>query len=319
MLRPLADRVTFGQVAVTIPTESLPPARAAVPITERVLPHGRLRWLVIAAWSAVPLARLGIFASLIAGAGLIAAPMDFVEIHFAGALLNTYVLLIVLLGIRPVTNRLVEVAALGNERTQRVARLNGSTLGPLLLLLVFVVLGEISTLIEFGGQAVAGAPVPFIVEFVFALLIRLPQAVALWTSVVALATIAELGRQPVPGSFPEDRSLGLRKSRHLAHDDPALLRLGPRPSIHLRHGAGGGLPDRGRDHAAWTGRDAGRGLANPPADGRRARPRGGSGNAAVRVGLSPRCQRLSGDRRLGIANCPVAARWRQVDSRVAVR
>ena len=211
MLRQLADRVTFGQVAVTIPTESLPPARAAVPVTERVLPHGRLRWLVIAAWSAVPLARLGIFASLIAGAGLIAAPMDFVEIHFAGALLNTYVLLIVLLGIRPVTKRLVQVAALGNERTERVARLNGSTLGPLLLLLVLLVLGEISTLIEFGGQAVAGAPVPFIVEFVFALLIRLPQAVALWTSVVALATIAELGRQPVPGSFPEDRSLGLRK------------------------------------------------------------------------------------------------------------
>ena len=166
--------------------------------------------------------------------------MDFVEIHFAGALLNTYVLLIVLLGIRPVTNRLIQVAALGNERTERVARLNGSTLGPLLLLLVLLVLGEISTLIEFGGQAVAGAPVPFIVEFVFALLIRLPQAVALWTSVVALATVAELGRQPVPDRFRRTAAWGC-ESRHLAHDDPALLRLGPRPSIHLRHSAGGGL------------------------------------------------------------------------------
>jgi len=137
--------------------------------------------------------------------------MDFFVAHFPGSILNVYALLIVLVGVRPISQRLAQVAALGNEQTARVARLNGSTVGPLVLLSVLMVLGETSTIVEFGMSAIVGAPLPFVVEFVFALLIRLPQAVALWTSVIALATVAELGRHPVPGEFPEDRSLGLRK------------------------------------------------------------------------------------------------------------
>ena len=204
--------VTVASMAVTVPTDAPRAERAAVPITERLLPpRGRSRWLVIAAWCSIPLVRLLIFAPMLAAAGLVEAPMDVFQAHFFGAVLNAYVLLIVLLGIRPVTQRLRQVAALGNEQTERVARLNGSRVGPLMLLLVLTVLGEISLVTEYGGQAIAQAPIAFAVEFLFALVIRLPQSVALWTSVVALATVAELGRHPVPGTFPEDRSLGLRK------------------------------------------------------------------------------------------------------------
>jgi hypothetical protein len=76
---------------------------------------------------------------------------------------------------------------------------------------VLAVAGEASVMTEYGVQAIGRAPLAFGVELVMAVLIRFPQAVALWTGVVALATVAELGRHPVPGTFPEDRSLGLRK------------------------------------------------------------------------------------------------------------
>src|SRR4029078_1110126 len=116
-------------MATTLPSESLRPEHLVLPITERVLPRGRLRWLAIAAWSSIPFVRLAIFGPLVAGAGLVSAPGVVIEEHFAGAVLNAYVILIVLLGIRPVTYRLVQVAALGDDQTARVARLNGSTVG----------------------------------------------------------------------------------------------------------------------------------------------------------------------------------------------
>src|SRR6478672_11975986 len=71
--------VTVGAMAVTVPAESVKPQRAAQPLTERILPRGRLRWLVIVLWSSVPFVRLAIFASLIAGAGLVSAPAVVVQ------------------------------------------------------------------------------------------------------------------------------------------------------------------------------------------------------------------------------------------------
>jgi hypothetical protein len=175
------------------------------------MPAGWVRWVVTAVWIAVPLVRLAIFAPLLAAAGVVGAPLPVFEKHIAGALVNSYVLLIALVGLRPVSDRIAQVAALGNEQTARVARFNGSVLGPGLFFLVLAVASEASVMTEYGVQAIGRAPLAFGVELVMAVLIRFPQAVALWTGVVALATVAELGRHPVPGTFPEDRSLGLRK------------------------------------------------------------------------------------------------------------
>lgn len=182
---------------------------AGVPLTERLLPAAPLRWLVIAGWSTLPLVRLAAFAALGAAAGLAADPMTLVSGRVSAVILNVYVVAIALVGTGIVSAKLDELRQLGGEDVERVIRLNGSVVWPTLLAVVLVLLNLTSTVAEVGVEGISTAPLAFAVDLPLSFLVRLPQATAFYTSVVCLLAVAELGRQPLPGRFPEDRSLGL--------------------------------------------------------------------------------------------------------------
>jgi hypothetical protein len=181
------------------------------PLTERILPRtGPARWLAILAWCSVPIVRLAAFALLATASGLVDDPWTEVNARGTGTLLNVYILAVVLIGTRPVTVRLNAIGRLGGRSTERVASLQASATATLAIALFLTVTTELVQLSEFSSSDIASAPLPFIVAVVGTFLTRIPQSAAFWVSVVALLTIAALGRQPVPGTFPEDRSLGLK-------------------------------------------------------------------------------------------------------------
>jgi hypothetical protein len=181
------------------------------PLTERILPRaGLARWLAILAWCSVPIVRLAAFALLLAGSGLADDPWNVFDGRIQGVLLNVYILAIVLIGTRPVAERLNAIGRLGGQSTERVASLQASATATLAIALFLTVTTESLQFSEFDASAIASAPLPFVVSFAGTFLMRVPQSAAFWVSVVALLTVAELGRQPVPGTFPEDRSLGLK-------------------------------------------------------------------------------------------------------------
>jgi hypothetical protein len=65
-------------------------------------------------------------------------------------------------------------------------------------------------LTAYSVGTVLSNPLSFALAVLIGFLERVPQAIGLWLSIVALVTVARLGQQPVPGTFPEDRSLGLK-------------------------------------------------------------------------------------------------------------
>jgi hypothetical protein len=181
------------------------------PLTERILPQAGLgRWLAIIAWSLVPMARLAVVAVLVAAAGLVDQPATQVSAHIGAALLNTYLLVVVLLGTRPVARRVAAIGRLGGYSTERVAGYQSSVLAAVLIALFLTFSTEVGVWGEFPASGVLANVLPFVVSFGATFVIRLPEAAAFWVFVIALLTVAALGRQPVPGTFPEDRSLGLK-------------------------------------------------------------------------------------------------------------
>jgi hypothetical protein len=204
------DELAPGTVAVTTPVETTRVADSQ-PLTERILPQAGLsRWLAIVVWSLVPMLRLVVVAALVAAAGLVAGPGTYTGAHLSGALLNTYLLVVVLIGIRPIARRVGAIALLGGHSTERVAALQASVLVPILIALLLTVTTESVQLSDFSASAITSNPIPFAIAFLGTFVMRVPEGVAFWVFVVALLTVAALGRQPVPGSFPEDRSLGLK-------------------------------------------------------------------------------------------------------------
>jgi hypothetical protein len=193
------------------------------PLTERILPaNGIARALIIGVWAAVPFVRLASFAVLAPVSGVLADRSAWLNEYLPGAFLNAYLIVIVLIGERIASSQLGSISHLGSERTVRLTRLNGSALVAVALALLLTVLTEASQVVDFGVAAIQGSPLPFVAAFVLAFVIRLPQAVAFWTSVVSLVAIAEIGRHPVPGTYPEDRNLGLKGVGRLLSTLPGL-------------------------------------------------------------------------------------------------
>jgi len=180
-----------------------------LPLTERVLPAGNWRWLAIAGWSGLPFVRIAVFALLGAAAGLAPDAGSLVTGHVVGGLLNASVIALVLVGTGIVARQLDRLRTIGGEDTERLVRLNGSITLPLVIALLLVLLNTASHVQEFGLQAMVAAPLVFVIDFVLTLLFRIPQATAFYSSVIAVLTVAALGRHKLPGKFPEDRSLGL--------------------------------------------------------------------------------------------------------------
>ncbi|HVM30470.1 MAG TPA: hypothetical protein VM305_06850 [Candidatus Limnocylindrales bacterium] len=182
-----------------------------VPLTERFLPASwPARGAAIAAYAALPFVRMVAFAGL--GVAFGVAP-DFNELASArlpGALLNAYILFVVLFGMPIVARQLHSVRALAAEDAGAVTGGAGSIAAPLLIALVLTVATDTSLLLDFGAERVAATPIPFAVAFLLGVLIRIPQTTAFWTSVVTLLAVVEVGRRDPPVGFPDDRSLGLR-------------------------------------------------------------------------------------------------------------
>lgn len=181
------------------------------PLTERLLPRaGIWRWLAIAGWDSVPLVRLVLFLALITTIGLEGDTSAVITARFPGTLLNVYVLAIVLVGTRPVAERVAAIGRLGGQATEKVASRQASVVAVLLIMLSLAIPIIFGLFSDYGVATIASNALSFALYLAVSLLILLPEATALWVSVVGLLTIATLGRQPVPGTFPEDRSLGLK-------------------------------------------------------------------------------------------------------------
>jgi hypothetical protein len=179
------------------------------PLTERLLPRGPWRWAGIVGWSALPFVRILVFGLLGAAAGLAPDVGTLVNSHMSGAILNAYVIAVALLGTGILAKQLETLGALGGGEAARWTRHNRSIVVPLVLAVGLTFLNGASQVQEFGTQAVSGAPQVFGIDFLLTLLFRIPQATALYSTAIALLAVAELGRHPPPGTFPEDRSLGL--------------------------------------------------------------------------------------------------------------
>ena len=180
------------------------------PLTERILPRAGLRrWLAIVGWCLIPFVRLVAVALLLAASGVTEDAFTWAAGRTTGALLNVYLIAVTLVGLPPVVAKLIAIGKLGGASTERVARWRGAVVPTTVIALLLTVLTE-SSIVEFGVATALSSPLPFVVSFAGNFLIRVPQAGAFWLSVVALLTVAALGRQPVPGRFPEDRSLGLK-------------------------------------------------------------------------------------------------------------
>lgn len=180
------------------------------PLTERLLPaSGPGRWLGIALFAVLPFVHLVTVWGLSNATGLTADGPDALASGVGTRLLNLYLTLLTLFGAREVARQLVDVRALSPDDRGPVGDGRTWLLPPLLIVLAFAVANEVGHVGTYGIDAALGHPAPFVASFLLACLIRIPQATAFWTVVVALLAIARLGHRPLPGSFPEDRSLGL--------------------------------------------------------------------------------------------------------------
>jgi hypothetical protein len=181
------------------------------PLTERIIPRAGLpRWLAIIAWCSLPIVRILVFGVVAAATGLVADPSEMISPRIGGTLVNVYLIAIAFIAVPIAAVKLEEVGRLGGASTARVATWHGSVPATLLIALLLTAVTEPSVLTAYSVGTVLSNPLSFALAVLIGFLERVPQAIGLWLSIVALVTVARLGQQPVPGTFPEDRSLGLK-------------------------------------------------------------------------------------------------------------
>lgn len=181
-----------------------------VPLTERLVGWlGSRRWTV-AIFASLPFVHLLGFWLLAQANGLDVGGPETVVAAIPVRLMNLYLVLLTFWGAARVARQLSTVEAALDHPDHPAATWRTWLGPPLALALVFAVLNEVQHAIELGAETVAARPLPFVVSGVLAVLIRIPTMTAFWTAVVALIATARLGHEGRLGTFPEDRSLGLR-------------------------------------------------------------------------------------------------------------
>jgi len=178
-----------------------------VPLTERLLPGagpGRVAGILL--FAAFPFVHLVAFWALSAATGLTSDWADLMQ-RLPGRLLNAYLAIATILGTAVIARQIPAVRGLTGRPGGPAADWRTWLLPPVVFIVGFSVATLAGYSAEFGAERVAGSPGMFLALSIIEVFIRIPQATAFWTVVVALIAIADIDR--LPGTFPEDRSLGL--------------------------------------------------------------------------------------------------------------
>jgi hypothetical protein len=179
-----------------------------VPLTERLLPadaRGRVAGILL--FAAFPFVHLVAFWALAGATGFLNEGPNELFQRVPGRLLNAYLAIPTIIGTAVIARQIPRVRGLTGRPPGPDADWRTWLLPPAVFIVGFGVatLGGYSA--EFGPEKVAGSPAMFLALSFIEIFIRIPQATAFWTVVVALTAIAAIDR--LPGTFPEDRSLGL--------------------------------------------------------------------------------------------------------------
>ena len=179
-----------------------------VPLTERLLPGGgpgRVAGILL--FAAFPFVHLAAFWALANATGFMSEGLGDLLQRVPGRLLNAYLAVPTILGTAVIARQIPTVRGLAGVSTGPPADWRTWLLPPVVFIVGFgfATIGGYSA--EFGPERVAGSPVLFLGLSFIEIFIRIPQATAFWTVVVALGAVADISR--LPGTFPEDRSLGL--------------------------------------------------------------------------------------------------------------
>jgi hypothetical protein len=184
------------------------------PLTQRILEHlGPPFWAWVALWAATSLVRPVVLVVSLGVSGRQLQASDIAIVLPAQAAL-AYVIVVTLLGVRLIVDRARHLApglaALAPEAGRAPLASFGSTRGPLALLAILAA-GTIVTEVQRWGWFATVVDLPLM------LLDVLPIATFVWTYLVLLFGLNELGRVRLElGTFPADRSLGLRPVGNLA-------------------------------------------------------------------------------------------------------
>ena len=179
-----------------------------VPLSERVLPAGGMaRWVVVALFALAPLAHLIATWAVERLAGLTTAGVESLAGSVPARLVNVYLVLLTIWAAGHIAARLRDVRALVPEDVGPSADWRTWLVPPLVFMMMFSIPFELTRL-ETLPDLAAGRAASTVVSVVLQLPIRLTQASAFWTVVVAVLAVSRMHR--LPGTFPEDRMLGLR-------------------------------------------------------------------------------------------------------------
>lgn len=179
-----------------------------VPLSERVLPdRGLGRWIVVVLFACTPFVHLLAVWATERATGLTASGLDALAGFLPARLLNSYLILLTIWAADHITKRLREVRALVPEDVGPPADWRTWLLPPVVFIATFSIPFELTRL-EALPDLVAGRTATTVVSVLLQIPIRLTQASAFWTVVVAVVAVGRMHR--LPGTFPEDRTLGLR-------------------------------------------------------------------------------------------------------------
>jgi hypothetical protein len=179
-----------------------------VPVSERVLPQGGApRSIVVALFASTPFVHLLATWATERVTGLTNAGLDELAGFLPARVLNAYLILLTIWAADHIAARLREVRALVPEDVGPRADWRTWLVPPLVFIAMFSIPFELTRLEALPDEA-AGRTATTIVSVILQVPIRLTQASAFWTVVVAVLAVGRMHR--LPGTFPEDRMLGLR-------------------------------------------------------------------------------------------------------------
>jgi hypothetical protein len=184
------------------------------PLTQRILERlGRPLWLWVGLWAATSLVRPLLLAVSLGASGRQLQASD-IAIVLPAQVALAYVIVVTLVGVRLIVDRTRQLApglaTLAPEGRAEPLATFGSLRGPMAVLAVLAA-ATLVTQVQRWGWLVTVVDLPLM------LLDLVPIATFVWTYLVLLAGLNELGRVRLqPGTFPADRSLGLRPLGNLA-------------------------------------------------------------------------------------------------------
>jgi hypothetical protein len=179
-----------------------------VPLSERLLPRGgRARWIAVALVATMPFVHLVAVWATERATGLTTTGPDALQGFVLGRFLNSYLIVLTIWAAGHIAARLREVRALAPEDVGPRADWRTWLLPPVVFIAMFSVPFELTRL-ELLPNIAGGRAATTVVSVLLQIPIRLTQASAFWTVVVAVLAVGRMHR--LPATFPEDRTLGLR-------------------------------------------------------------------------------------------------------------